>query len=112
MNMGALANPRRATAMEANVEDASKHGGKVRTGGHRIGDNGNFCEPTVVTELPNDAKAMNEEPFGPLAVINPFKTFDDAVDRGEPAAVRPGRLRVDQVGEDGARRSPRTSRPG
>ena len=79
MNMGALANPRRSTAMEANVEDAGKHGGKVRTGGHRIGKDGNFWEPTVVTELPNDAKAMNDEPFGPLAVINPFKTFDDAV---------------------------------
>ncbi|MEO6743447.1 MAG: NAD-dependent succinate-semialdehyde dehydrogenase [Caldimonas sp.] len=79
MNMGALANPRRATAMEANMEDASKHGGKVRTGGHRIGKDGNFWEPTVVTELSNDAKAMNDEPFGPLAVINPFKTFDDAV---------------------------------
>ena len=79
MNMGALANPRRTTAMEANMEDASKHGGKVRTGGHRIGKDGNFWEPTVVTELPNDAKAMNDEPFGPLAVINPFKTFDDAV---------------------------------
>jgi succinate-semialdehyde dehydrogenase/glutarate-semialdehyde dehydrogenase len=79
VNMGALANPRRATAMEANVEDASKHGGKVRAGGHRIGKDGNFWEPTVVTELPNDAKAMNDEPFGPLAVINPFKTFDDAV---------------------------------
>ena len=79
ITMGALANPRRSTAMEANVEDATKHGGKVRTGGHRIGDKGNFYEPTVVTELSNDAKAMNDEPFGPLAVINPFKTFDDAV---------------------------------
>jgi succinate-semialdehyde dehydrogenase/glutarate-semialdehyde dehydrogenase len=77
--MGALANPRRSRAMEVNVEDAQKHGGKVRTGGHRIGDEGNFFEPTVITELPNDAKAMNEEPFGPMAVINPFKSFDDAV---------------------------------
>ena len=77
--MGALANPRRTHAMEVNVEDASKHGGTVRAGGHRIGDQGNFYEPTVVTELSNDARAMNEEPFGPLAVINPFRTFDDAV---------------------------------
>ena len=77
--MGALANPRRSRAMEANVEDAQKHGGKVRTGGHRIGDQGNFFEPTVITELPNDAQAMNVEPFGPMAVINPFKSFDDAV---------------------------------
>jgi succinate-semialdehyde dehydrogenase/glutarate-semialdehyde dehydrogenase len=79
VNMGALANPRRSKAMEANLEDAGKHGGKVRTGGHAIGSKGNFWEPTVVTELANDAKAMNEEPFGPLAIINPFKTFDDAV---------------------------------
>jgi succinate-semialdehyde dehydrogenase/glutarate-semialdehyde dehydrogenase len=79
INMGALANPRRTKAMQANLEDAGKHGGKLRTGGHAIGDKGNFWEPTVVTELPNDARAMNEEPFGPLAIINPFRTFDDAV---------------------------------
>ncbi|MDQ6628653.1 MAG: NAD-dependent succinate-semialdehyde dehydrogenase [Pseudomonadota bacterium] len=77
--MGALANPRRSKSMEANVEDAGKHGAKLRTGGHAIGEKGNFWEPTVVTELPNDAKAMNEEPFGPLAIINPFRSFDDAV---------------------------------
>ena len=79
VTMGALANPRRTQAMEVNMEDAGKHGGKVRIGGHRIGDKGNFYEPTVVTELATDARAMNEEPFGPLAVINPFRTFDDAV---------------------------------
>jgi succinate-semialdehyde dehydrogenase / glutarate-semialdehyde dehydrogenase len=79
INMGALANPRRATAMETTVEDAKKHGGKVHTGGHRIGDKGNFYEPTVVTELSNDAQAMNVEPFGPFSVINPFHSFDEAV---------------------------------
>ena len=79
VNMGALANPRRIKAMEVNLEDASKHGGTVRAGGHSIGDKGNFWEPTVVTELDNSAKAMNEEPFGPMAIINPFKSFDDAV---------------------------------
>jgi len=77
--MGALANPRRSKSMEVNLEDAGRHGGKLRTGGHAIGDKGNFWEPTVVTGLDNDAKAMNEEPFGPLAIINPFRTFDDAV---------------------------------
>jgi len=77
--MGSLANPRRSSAMESNVEDATRHGGKVRTGGHRIGKEGNFFEPTVITEVPNDAHAMNNEPFGPMAMINPFKNFDDAV---------------------------------
>jgi len=79
ITMGALANPRRVAALDAHVSDATRVGGKVRTGGHRIGDKGNFFEPTVVTEVPNSAKTMNEEPFGPLAVINPFRTFDDAV---------------------------------
>ncbi len=79
VTMGALANPRRSQAMEANMEDVKKHGGKVRTGGHRIGKDGNFFEPTVVTELKNDALAMNVEPFGPMAIVNPFKTLDDAV---------------------------------
>ena len=77
--MGALANPRRTNAMDAHVEDARKHGAKLKTGGHRIGNKGNFFEPTVVTEVPNTAKPMNEEPFGPLALINPFRSFDDAV---------------------------------
>jgi succinate-semialdehyde dehydrogenase/glutarate-semialdehyde dehydrogenase len=77
--MGSLANPRRTQALDAHVADAKKSGGKLRTGGSRIGNKGNFFEPTVVTEVPNSAKAMNEEPFGPLAVINPFKSFDDAV---------------------------------
>ena len=79
VTMGALANPRRSRAMESNVEDAAKKGGKIRAGGRKIGNEGNFFEPTVITELPKDAKAMNEEPFGPLAVINPFKSFDEAV---------------------------------
>ncbi len=79
VTMGALANPRRTVAMDAHVADAKKAGGKVKMGGHRIGEKGNFFEPTVVTEVPNTAKPMNEEPFGPLAVINPFKNFEDAV---------------------------------
>jgi succinate-semialdehyde dehydrogenase/glutarate-semialdehyde dehydrogenase len=77
--MATLANPRRQAAMVANVEDAKKHGGKVLAGGYPIGEKGNFFEPTVITQLPTSAMAMNTEPFGPLAIINPFKSFDDAV---------------------------------
>ena len=43
-------------------------GAKVQTGGQRIGNKGNFFEPTVLTDVPLDARVMNEEPFGPLAV--------------------------------------------
>lgn len=78
--MGPLANPRRVTAVEGFVQDAVGKGGKLAAGGHRIGNKGYFFEPTVVTDVPNDARAMNEEPFGPLALISPFSTFDEAAE--------------------------------
>ena len=77
--MGPLANPRRITAMETLIGDAVRHGAEVRTGGNRIGNKGNFFEPTVLTNVPRDARIMNEEPFGPVAVISPFRGFDDVV---------------------------------
>jgi succinate-semialdehyde dehydrogenase / glutarate-semialdehyde dehydrogenase len=77
--MGPLANPRRVTAMESFIGDAVKHGGEIRAGGNRIGNKGNFFEPTVLTNVPTEARVMNEEPFGPLAVIAPFGSFDEVV---------------------------------
>jgi len=77
--MGPMANPRRIQAMETFIGDAVKHGAEVRTGGNRIGNKGNFFEPTVLTNVPTDARIMNEEPFGPVAVIAPFHGFDDVV---------------------------------
>jgi succinate-semialdehyde dehydrogenase/glutarate-semialdehyde dehydrogenase len=77
--MGPLANTRRVSAVEALVADAVKRGAKVRTGGNRIGNKGNFFEPTVLTDVPTEARIMNEEPFGPVAVVAPFRSFDDAV---------------------------------
>ncbi|MDR3530093.1 MAG: NAD-dependent succinate-semialdehyde dehydrogenase [Rhodopila sp.] len=78
-NMGPLANARRITAMEAFIGDARQKGATVRTGGSRIGNKGNFFEPTVLTDVPMEARVMNEEPFGPLAIISPFRGFDDVV---------------------------------
>ncbi len=77
--MGPLANPRRIDAMQTLIGDATKRGAKVRVGGNRIGNKGNFFEPTVITDVPKDARVMNEEPFGPLAIISPFSSFEDAV---------------------------------
>lgn len=77
--MGPMANARRIAAMEMFIGDATQHGAKVQSGGHRIGNKGNFFEPTVITDVPKDARVMNEEPFGPLAVISPFSSFDEVV---------------------------------
>lgn len=79
--MGPLANPRRLDAMEAIVNDAKNRGGKVVAGGTRHGNQGYFFEPTVITDVPDDSKIMTEEPFGPVAPIVRFKSFDEVVER-------------------------------
>jgi succinate-semialdehyde dehydrogenase/glutarate-semialdehyde dehydrogenase len=77
-SMGSLANSRRVSAVEGFVQDAVGKGGKLAAGGHRVGNTGYFFEPTVITDVPQDARAMNEEPFGPLALISSFSSFDEA----------------------------------
>jgi succinate-semialdehyde dehydrogenase/glutarate-semialdehyde dehydrogenase len=77
--MGPLANARRIPALEAMIQDAVKHGAELRTGGNRIGNRGYFFEPTVLTGTPKDARAMNEEPFGPMALISSFKEHEEAM---------------------------------
>ena len=77
--MGPMANPRRPDAMERLIGDAVARGGKLGTGGERIGNQGFFYAPTVLSEVPLDADIMNEEPFGPVAILNPFGSDDDMI---------------------------------
>jgi succinate-semialdehyde dehydrogenase/glutarate-semialdehyde dehydrogenase len=80
VKMGPLAHDRRLTAIEDFVADAVENGAKVLTGGKRKGNKGYFFEPTVMTNVSNDARIMNEEPFGPLAPINSFSSIDEVVE--------------------------------
>ena len=77
--MGPLANTRRVQAIEDLIADAVRHGGEIVAGGKRIGNVGNFFEPTVMTGVPNEARMMNEEPFGPVALIRSFSDIDEAM---------------------------------
>jgi succinate-semialdehyde dehydrogenase/glutarate-semialdehyde dehydrogenase len=77
--MGPLANPRRLTAMTAFTQDALERGATLLTGGARIGDAGNFWQPTILADVPAEAKVFNDEPFGPVAAIRSFKTLDEAI---------------------------------
>jgi len=70
--MGPMANARRPEAMERLVGEARTHGARVLTGGERIGNRGFFYAPTVLAEVPVTAAIMNEEPFGPVAILNPM----------------------------------------
>ena len=77
--MGPLANARRVTAIDGLVQDAVQRGAQLLAGGARIGNTGNFFAPTVLAGLTPDMRVMNEEPFGPLALMLPFTSFDEAV---------------------------------
>jgi succinate-semialdehyde dehydrogenase / glutarate-semialdehyde dehydrogenase len=79
--MGPMANPRRPAAMEKFIADAVACGAKLRAGGERHGKEGFFWQPTVLSEVPPQARIMNEEPFGPVAVFTPFATFEEAVEQ-------------------------------
>lgn len=79
--MGPLANPRRVAAMDAFVADALDQGATLKAGGQRGHNRGFFFEPTVLANVPATARAMNEEPFGPLAITAPFSTFDEALEQ-------------------------------
>jgi succinate-semialdehyde dehydrogenase/glutarate-semialdehyde dehydrogenase len=78
--MGPMANPRRPQTMQAMIADAVSHGAKVHVGGEAGQGDGYFWSPTVISQAPLNARMMNEEPFGPVAVMTPFKSFDDAVE--------------------------------
>lgn len=78
--MGPLAHDRRRCAIESLIEDAVKKGGRVLAGGSRTGNRGYFLQPTVIAEATAAMQAMNEEPFGPLALVSRVKDIDSAID--------------------------------
>jgi len=77
--MGPLANRRRADSIEALMADTEATGGRILTGGRRGEGKGFFFEPTVIADASLSARAMNDEPFGPVALLRPFTTTEDAI---------------------------------
>ena len=74
--MGPMANPRRPEAMDKLIGDAVQRGAKLHCGGERIGNQGYFYAPSVLSDVPLDAEIMNEEPFGPVAILNAYADED------------------------------------
>ena len=79
VTMGPVANERRIPALSALIKDASDNGATVHTGGKAVEGPGYFFEPTVLSGLTTEMRIMNEEPFGPVALLVPFDTVEDAV---------------------------------
>lgn len=81
VQMGPLIHARRFQAISDLVEDAREAGAKVLVGGQRVGARGHFHAPTVLADVPNEARVMCEEPFGPIAALTRFDNVDDAITR-------------------------------
>lgn len=77
--MGPTANPRRITTLLELTKDALAKGARLLAGGERKGDVGCFFKPTVLVDVPDTAQIMQEEPFGPIAVIIKYSDIDDAI---------------------------------
>ena len=81
VEMGPLANDRRIPALSELVEDACTKGAELRTGGTRLGNKGYFFQCTVLANVPESARIMQEEPFGPVAIINSVGSLDEAIEK-------------------------------
>ena len=83
VSMGPLTLASGRDKVERLIEDATRHGAKLVTGGSRPADRnaGYFLEPTVLADVPDEALIMSEEPFGPVAPIASFRDFDEAIDK-------------------------------
>jgi succinate-semialdehyde dehydrogenase / glutarate-semialdehyde dehydrogenase len=65
--------------VEEHIQDAVSKGARVLTGGKRHALGGTFFEPTVLADVPADAKVAREETFGPLAPLFRFETDEEAI---------------------------------
>ena len=79
--MGPMIAKRRLDVMEALVDDAVACGASLKLGGRRTGNRGYFFEPTVLADMPENARIMSEEPFGPIAPISSFGSFEEVMDK-------------------------------
>ncbi|MGO9932848.1 MAG: NAD-dependent succinate-semialdehyde dehydrogenase [Steroidobacteraceae bacterium] len=79
VQMGPMANARRPDAMDRLIGSAAAAGAQLHCGGKRMGDQGFFYAPSVLSEIPIETAIMNEEPFGPVALINPYRREEDMI---------------------------------
>ena len=79
VTQAALINRGAADKVMEHIEDALGKGATVITGGQRHERGGSFVQPTLITGVSQDAQLCQEETFGPLAAVIPFKSEEDAI---------------------------------
>jgi len=72
---------RAVAKVEEQVEDALRRGARLALGGRRHPAGPLFFEPTLLTDVPDEARIMREETFGPIAAVTAFDREDEVVAR-------------------------------
>ena len=78
--MGPLVNEKRVQAVDELIADAVRDGADLALGGERIGNKGSFYKPSVLRNVDRTMRIMNEEPFGPVALMTPFAKVDEVIE--------------------------------
>lgn len=81
VDMGPVSNERRLQAVMRLIEGSLACGARLAAGGGRIARPGFFHQLTLLGDVPDDAPAMQEEPFGPLLLATPFDSYDEVIER-------------------------------
>lgn len=83
VQIGPMANRRGLETIRRMTEDALARGAELLAGGKPPAgfNKGYYFEPTVLGRVPDDALVMNEEPFGPIAPIATFRSYDEVIER-------------------------------
>jgi acyl-CoA reductase-like NAD-dependent aldehyde dehydrogenase len=106
-DLGPVNNRQQFERVQELIEDAQQKGGKIATGGQRHGNKGYFIEPTIVTNLPDDARLVAEEQFGPALPILAYRELDEVIERansgmfGLAASIwSPDKKRATQISQE------------
>ena len=78
-DIGPLATQKIAEELETQVRAAINEGARILTGGERMLGDGNYFEPTVLTNVPRSSPVYREELFGPVAMLFPARDLDEAI---------------------------------
>ncbi|MDF2975712.1 MAG: Succinate-semialdehyde dehydrogenase [Actinomycetospora sp.] len=78
-DLGPMSQSNGVTDLDEQVQDSIKAGARLLTGGERLDRPGNYYPPTVLTDIPKDARAYYEELFGPVALVFRAEDADDAI---------------------------------
>ena len=79
-DVGPLIDQRQRAKVAELVDDAKQRGARVLLGGQPVGERGYFYAPTVLTDVPQDARLLSEEIFGPVAPVATFSSDDQAIE--------------------------------